>query len=105
MCETINVTLKNEFRKETELKIFYTAMLVTTRLWNLTENNENANKIQAKEMNFLEASHNGAHYIKLKEIHTNNLNVYLTINTKDDSGKKRLNHLRKWEPRHTGTYV
>jgi hypothetical protein len=32
MCETINVTLKSEFLKETELKMFYTAVLVTTHL-------------------------------------------------------------------------
>jgi len=43
----------------------------------LTETDENASKIQATEMNFLEASHSAAHYMKLQEIHTNNLNVYL----------------------------
>lgn len=56
-------------------------------------------------MNLLEASHNAAHYMKLQEIHTNNLNVYLTINKRDDSRRKRLNHLDKWETRHTGTCV
>ena len=71
----------------------------------LTENDEKASKIQATEINFLEASHNAAHYIKLKQMHTNNLNVYLTINKRDESRRKRLNSPDKWEPRHTGTCV
>jgi len=56
-------------------------------------------------MNFLKASHKAAHYIKVKEINTDYLNVYLRINKRDDSRRNRLNHLDKWELRHTGTCV
>jgi hypothetical protein len=52
MCETINVMLKSEFRQETELKIFYTAMLVTRRCETLTENDENARKFKHQKLTY-----------------------------------------------------
>jgi hypothetical protein len=56
-------------------------------------------------MNFLEASNDAAHQVKLKQLYMTNLNVYSTGNRREDSKGKWLNRLDNLQLWHTATCV